>query len=291
MEKLIEYFNEYVLILYKSDNVSERKIAAHNILRIMHFVNTTKKNKYTIEFKRIYKNLLKEKDLKKIIISSESTFEYKEQDKFSIEEFNYIKDIIKYINADYEIDYKILNDLTKLKKYMGKYVYEKYMTNNDIIIDNKIDSCCLKLTDRNMVFLDKLDDAALIHELMHINVFNEKYSEFPSILAELSFCSYYKIGDSGFRLRDIDYVKTINKKMFDKCNREKYLEELVYCLGTLLSIAFIYKNGNYFKNVDDVINIIHNYQSEDIFNIMNKLNITDNDIINGFRNYKKILTK
>lgn len=291
METLLKYFIGYIDSFNKIKCEKQQEKFAYNIIKIILFVNSMKKNKYTSEFNKIYKKL----DNKKIyeIYESMSSYEksFDEKEKFDLNEFEYIKNITKYISTNDELIYERNGNMTSLENYIGKINYEYYMNKVDIIVSHNIESCCLYLFDTNLIFIEKFDIPTILHEIMHVNKFHEKYSEFASILAELSYCSYYKIGDSGYRLNDIEYIKRLSSSKFRKNNREKYIVEFEYCLGTLLSIPFIYKNGNSFKNVEEVIKIINNYQDNDIFYIMNKLNLSNSDIIDGFKNYRKILTK
>lgn len=292
MEILFKYFMEYANNFTNSNSEEEKEICAQNIIRIITFIESLGKNKHIKDFKKIYKNIEKKSDFNNYYIESfNKLYEYKETEKFSIDEFKYIKDILKYIKTNYSVKYKKVEDTFLLNQFMGNDNYQNYKSKANIIISKDVDSCCLKLTDKNLIFLEESDMPTLMHEFIHLNDFNDKYAEFPSILAELSFCSYYKLGDSSYRLLYIEETNKITTKKFNKYNRENCIEDLMYCLGTLLSVGFIYQNGNSFKNVEEVIKIINNYQDNDIFYVMNKLNINDNDIINGFKNYRKILTK
>lgn len=291
MEILLKYFIEYINAYTNTNSEEEKKTCAQNIISIISFIESLKKNKYTKNFQKLYKNIEKKLDFNSFTESFYKKYEYKEEEKFSIDEFKYIKDIIKYIKTNYSVNYKSTKNILLLNDYMGNDNYLNYKSKVNIIISKNVDSCCLKLVDKNLIFLEEIDTPTLIHEFIHLNDFNEKYAEFPSILAELSFCSYYQLGDSTNGLLDIEYTNKITTKKFNKYNRENCIEDLMYCLGTLLSVPFIYKNGNSFKNVEEVIKIINNYQDNNIFFIMNKLNINDNDVINGFKNYRKILTR
>lgn len=288
---LFKYFTEYVNNFINSNIEEEKQLCAQNIIRIINFIEYLEKNKYTKIFQKSYKNIKNNPNFNHYIVSTKDKNNYKEEEQFSIEEFKYIKDIIKYIKTNYSVKYKLTKDTSLLSNYMGNDNYQTYKNKFNIIISEYTESCCFKLTDKNLIFLEKLDMTTLLHEFIHLNSYNIKYTEFPSILAELSFCSYYKLGDPAYRLMNIENTNKISIKNFNKYDRNYYIEDLIYCLGALLSVGFIYQNGNSFKNVEEVIKIINNYQNYDIFYIMKKLNINDNDIINGFKNYRKILTK
>lgn len=126
---------------------------------------------------------------------------------------------------------------------------------------------------------------------MHEEVRESKFDELPSIFSEISLSSYSKLGDYFKRINDIKELQKTTLKKYKKLKNKYYLELLRYVYGLVLSIAFVNINGNNSKNIDKIIEITNNDSEMNVFELLKKININENDIINGMNNYKKILTK
>lgn len=204
----------------------------------------------------------------------------------------FIKDISKYIKIDLINNNKIITDINLLNEYLKNtkficdindfFKYYNSKLNNSYYL-NLINEKIIALSDRNI--------STLVYEIVHGKVKKSKFDEFPSVFAECSLATYYKLGDYFKRIKDIRDVQKSRLQKDNKLKKLYYLQLLRYVYGLVLSIAFVNINGNNSKNIDKIIEITNNDSEMNVFELLKKLNINENDIINGMNNYKKILTK
>ena len=212
-------------------------------------------------------------------------------DIFSKDEYLFIKDISKYIKIDLINNNKIITDINLLNKYLKNtkficdindfFKYYNSKLNNSYYL-NLINEKIIALSDRNI--------STLVHEIVHGKVKKSKFDEFPSVFAECSLATYYKLGDYFKRIKDIRDVQKSRLQKYNKLKKLYYLQLLKYSYSLLLSIAFINNNGSDATNIDKIIEIVNENTKSSVFKLLNILNITEKDIITGMNNYKKILT-
>lgn len=210
---------------------------------------------------------------------------------FSKDEYLFIKKILKHIKMTSISGNEIVIDINVLNKYMKNSRLFDTVSNTYKYYNSRMsNSYFLNLNNEKVVALSNKNILTLIHELVHAEVRESKFEEFPSMLAEYSLASYHKLGDSCERIDKLKYVQNIKTRKYNKLKQE-YYELLKYVYGFVLSIAFINVNGNDATNIDKIIKIVNSNPNMNIFELLNTLNLNKYDIIKGMNNYKKILTK
>lgn len=288
MEELFLYMRD---CFRKSDFTKDENIV-YDIFDIHKNLNDNKYNKRLLANLIISKQMIVDKNFRKKYREWLKYQDFKEEQKFNESEFEFMKEIVSHIDTTIFVGYKKCKNTDLLIDYMGYKKYLSLISNVYFIKTNDSNlNACLPLRTQNIIMLSSKENVTLLHELLHLKNISEKYAEFPSILGELSFASKYKLGDLSDRLEDISILKEITLKMFKKQNRLKYTVDLEYCIAILLAVPFIKNNGCSFENVLKVLDIINQYPNQDISFIMNKLNIKDTEIVESFKEYKKILIK
>lgn len=211
---------------------------------------------------------------------------------FSKDEYLFIKKILKHIKITPIANNKIITDINILNKYLKNSRLAGNVSNTFKYYNSRMsNSYFLNLNNEKVVALSNKNILTLLHEVVHTRVNESKFDEFPSIFSEISLSSYYKLGDYFKRINDIKELQKTTLKKYKQLKNKYYLELLRYVYGLVLSIAFVNINGNNSKNIDKIIEITNNDSEMNVFELLKKLNINENDIINGMNNYKKILTK
>ena len=213
-------------------------------------------------------------------------------DIFTKDEYLFIKEISKFIKITPIKNNKIITDINYLNEYLKNTKFKRNMDKFFKYYNSKLsNSYYLNLINEKLIVLSDKNISTLVHEIVHGEVKECKFDEFPSIFAECSLASYYKLGDYFERIKDIKDVQKSKLQKYNKLKKFYYLQLLKYSYSLLLSIAFINNNGSDATNIDKIIEIVNANTKSNVFNLLNILNINENDIINGMNNYKKILTK
>lgn len=291
MDAIIKNFKEYIDIYKKTENFDDKILYALDIIKYYHFFIIEEK-KFSMNMVDDFVANLRLKDNFFNAIENDFYNNPKDLPTFSKEEYLFMKNLLKYIKFENISNNKKITDKKLLLNYLNNSIIKKDMENINIFYNYKLsNSYCLKLTNGKIIILENKNILTLLHEVVHTRVNESKFDEFPSIFSEISLSSYYKLGDYFKRINGIKEFQETTLEKYKKLKNKYYLELLRYVYGLVLSIAFVNINGNNSKNIDKIIEITNNDSEMNVFELLKKLNINENDIINGMNNYKKILTK
>lgn len=291
MDAIIKKFKEYIDIYKKKENFDDKVLYALDIIKYYHFFIIEEKN-FNMNMIDDFVANLRLKDNFFNAIENDFYNNPKDLPTFSKEEYLFMKNLLKYIKFETISNNKKITDKKLLLNYLNNSIVKKDMESINIFYNYKLrDSYCLKLTNGKIIILENKNILTLLHEVVHTRVNESKFDEFPSIFSEISLSSYYKLGDYFKRINGIKEFQKTTLEKYKKLKNKYYLELLRYVYGLVLSIAFVNINGNNSKNIDKIIEITNNDSEMNVFELLKKLNINENDIINGMNNYKKILTK
>lgn len=291
MDAIIKKFKEYIDIYKKAENFDDKVLYALDIIKYYHFFIIEEKN-FSMNMIDDFVANLRLKDSFFNAIENDFYNNPKDLPTFSKEEYLFMKNLLKYIKFENISNNKKITDKKLLLNYLNNSIVKKDMESIDIFYNYKLsNSYCLKLTNGKIIILENKNILTLLHEVVHTRVNESKFDEFPSIFSEISLSSYYKLGDYFKRINGIKEFQETTLEKYKKLKNKYYLELLRYVYGLVLSIAFVNINGNNSKNIDKIIEITNNDSEMNVFELLKKLNINENDIINGMNNYKKILTK
>lgn len=291
MDAITKNFKEYIDIYKKTEDFDEKVLCALDIIKYYHFFIIEEEN-FNMNMIDDFVTNLRLKDGFFNVVENDFYNNPKDLPIFSKEEYLFMKNLLKYIKFENISNNKTITDKKLLLKYLNNSIIKEDMESVNIFYNDKIsNSYCLKLTNGKIIILENKNILTLLHEVVHTRVNESKFDEFPSIFSEISLSSYYKLGDYFKRINDIKEFQKTTLKKYKKLKNKYYLELLRYVYGLVLSIAFVNINGNNSKNIDKIIEITNNDSEMNVFELLKKLNINENDIINGMNNYKKILTK
>lgn len=291
MDAIIKKFKEYIDIYKKAENFDDKVLYALDIIKYYHFFIIEEKN-FSMNMIDDFVANLRLKDSFFNAIENDFYNNPKDLPTFSKEEYLFMKNLLKYIKFENISNNKKITDKKLLLNYLNNSIVKKDMESINIFYNYKLsNSYCLKLTNGKIIILENKNILTLLHEVVHTRVNESKFDEFPSIFLEISLSSYYKLGDYFKRINGIKEFQETTLEKYKKLKNKYYLELLRYVYGLVLSIAFVNINGNNSKNIDKIIEITNNDSEMNVFELLKKLNINENDIINGMNNYKKILTK
>lgn len=298
MKMLLNYIEYYISIYNDSLDINEKILIINSINTIYMIVVSSYidvSDKYKDLIIKEYNEFIKDKHtLKKDIMNyfmrlNKERLMSDEDIKYLFEISNKIdKNCINYIKDSTDksmLDYYVNDNLVYLNLF-------KYLIDKTIYDDKFSMSCSINLYKDNLLILNNKSIIDYIHEVTHIYTRNINciYVETPSIMAELGIESYYRLGDKHNRIQNLNCIRNslLNIVLLDKIN---YQKELEYFVGTIISLAFIYNNGNDFNTIINGINTISYYSNYSFKNMLNILNISENEIIKSFKNKEKILNR
>ena len=108
------------------------------------------------------------------------------------------------------------------------------------------------------------------------------------ILGIMAITSYYSNVNKDF-FKEIELLKKENLSI-EELNFF-HSKNIKSALDTIISLSFIYKNGNDFSTVNSGIKTIIQNQNQSIESLLDALKITEKDIFDSFNNADKVLNK
>lgn len=298
MEKLLEYMKYYINLYNENSNDTEKLNIFKSIEVIYKVASCYMSNSKTyFEIRNIYCNFILGKD--NMFNELENYFEELNNIRlFKDDDIKYIFELLNIINKN-DLNYNyykdnfnnenLFNYINGNKDYVSLINYIKDKTIKD---KRFYCSCQLCLYKDILILLNNDSIIDYIHELTHIYTrnINNGFIETPSILAELGLSSFYKLGDKYNRINELNKYNNRHLNMI-LSNKIDFQKDLEYMLGTIISLGFIYNNGNNFDVIKQAVDIISYNSNKSVTQIMNILNIKENDIVNSFKKKELILGK
>lgn len=286
---ILEYLKKLIILYNNESNSIEKVKIARDIYNyvicvdyLSAFSNDIDFIEFGDQFYEYYtKELQKHVKLYKAFSEEKTLEEYKNLEReadFNQDEISYLLYLMSKVNIQGKKNTKLnSNPLILINEYLNndKDTFEYFKSLKDNLWYNKSfsNSTALKLEkNKDIIFLNNYNISVIFHEFMHLysnELINTKYKETAPIIGEVAINSYYGIRNNLDVLENFEYTCLNNSTFY-------------YIMAFLISIPFIYKNGNDFNIVKQATEILVSNNNIDFMNMLNKLNIKEKDIIDSF---------